>query len=149
MAIPRGRTVDVTKLNEVKELHDTLVANLKLHKGVGLAAVQLGIPSNACVIKYYDHALCLINCSYSGIGKPGKEKEGCLSLPGETWEVPRYDKIWLRGYVYNPGQHKVFKVEKHFGSKIVHLEGSASDIAQHEIDHQLGILISDIGTKVE
>jgi len=82
------------------DMYDTMISK----KGVGLAAIQIGVPLRALIInmpdddsdeQLKDNTLEIINPIF--IEKSGKEKhqEGCLSIPGiyEDIERAKYVKI--------------------------------------------------------
>jgi len=82
------------------DMYDTMISK----KGVGLAAIQIGVPLRALIINIPDdnsdeqpkeNTLEIINPIF--IEKSGKEKhqEGCLSIPGiyEDIERAKYVKI--------------------------------------------------------
>jgi peptide deformylase len=58
--------------------------------------------------------------------------EGCLSLPGKLYAVPRAMTVQVK---YEGGEQD--------------FTGTAARVIQHELDHLDGILISDRGTPVE
>lgn len=58
-------------------------------------------------------------------------KEWCLSLPEETWKVPRFKEIKLKYF------------DEKFNEKIIKLSWLRSNIIQHEIDHLDWILFTD------
>jgi peptide deformylase len=119
-------------------------------KGVGLSAVQVGIPWNLFIInkgRSYDY---YINCRYEGVGQKFKSIEGCLSLKNQDgsfrrFEVQRFDKIKLTG--------KQLVISGNAGLAINDIDfvvtGIQAVIIQHETDHGFGILISDIGREIE
>jgi peptide deformylase len=60
-----------------------------------------------------------------------KSEEGCLSLPGLTVEVDRFEKV-------------VVEAQSHDGQdKRIEAEGLLSVALQHEIDHLDGVLLVD------
>lgn len=127
--------------------------------GIGLAAVQVGLPWRLFIVKAIRHNLLIgpageygyfINCDYFP-GVPETKTvslEGCLSIRSPEgylrhFEVQRYKKIHLLG--------KQLKI--HDDVELVDVEtdidmDGQSIVFQHEIDHQRGVLISDIGKEV-
>lgn len=59
------------------------------------------------------------------------EKEWCLSVPGENWEVERFKKI------------KLHYIDENKKEKILVLSWVPARIVQHEIDHLDGVLFTD------
>jgi peptide deformylase len=123
-----------------------------LEKGVGISAVQAGLPMKLFLVRYpQDNFRYFINCTFS----PADEEkmthlEGCLSLVNSkgqlrTFEVQRYKKIVVSGYELIDQQNElVLKVLEDY-----YVEGFFAAVFQHEIQHDQGILISDIGTEVD
>lgn len=59
------------------------------------------------------------------------DSEGCLSIPGEKWDVPRYKTI------------KLSYIDEKKSKKTLILEWLSARIVQHEIDHLDGKLFTD------
>lgn len=144
---PADRLVEVYKI--CKQMH--LVC--KVNDGIGLSAVQVGIPWRLFVIGQGDGPYRnFLNCTYSHVGNAKFESvEGCLSIKkpnGELlhFKVDRFQEINLIGTEL---------VEK---DNAIHLELFQANLSgpnlmnvvfQHEIDHQSLVLISDIGEEYE
>ena len=106
-------------------------------EGLGLHAVQVGLPYNLFVAKANGFRFdFFINCQYEGMGEKIDSIEGCLSIKNKLYLVKRYNKIVLRGYKYN--NNELIAIEQEF-------EGFPAIILQHECDHGNNILISDVG----
>jgi len=121
-----------TKLNKF------LIRSVPLReKGVGIAANQVGLTDRICTIKLnngrwitmLNPTIILINLINNGTIK---NTEGCLSISEKEYTVERYTEIIVEFYDIN------------FQPQTLDLYGSEAIIAQHEIDHLNGILISDI-----
>lgn len=112
--------------------------------GLGLAAVQVGIPLKLFIVRFDDGFRYFVNCSYTSTEKKVTQSiEGCLSIRGKTFLVLRHPSITLTGYeliVRNSDPIFIPINEFHDKNHIVF---------QHEIDHHLDILISDIGREVQ
>ena len=123
----RERSVEVSP-NEVKELIRDLEDTLKdCSTGVGLTAIQIGIPKKVGIIRIEGLRLDLINAEI--VKKEGRfkmKKEGCLSFPGLYLDTIRHNTITI----INNG-----KYETYYGIIAVSI--------QHEIDHMRGITILD------
>lgn len=100
-------------------------------KGIGLAAIQVGIPMQIIVADIGEGPIALINPKM--VFHKGKEadKEGCLSLPGIYAEVERWS--WVKVVGLNKDGKKVE----------IEAEGLLARVLQHEIDHLNGILFID------
>jgi peptide deformylase len=93
---------------------------LQATKGLGLAASQVGIDARLFVTVWGE---VFVNPRVEGIDGPVLSTEGCLSLPGVTAQMDRWDKIRLAdGRVY---------------------AGERAVVVLHEIDHMDGVLITD------
>lgn len=112
-------------------------------EGVGLAAPQIGLPISVIVIdgtvlaenfpECKDLKFALINPVLDILEDvaPVTRDEGCLSLPGLSEPVKRYEHVRLNWLDENFEEH-----EKEF-------TGFAARIIQHEYDHLLGTVYTD------
>ena len=132
---------------EVDILRDTLFAALKGMGGVGLSANQIGVNKRACVIKFNDVELFLLNPVITERSNEGFIfYEGCLSMPDtikkpvrtlrSTYVVVQTDNLGELRFEITPEEDRK-------------LEGQVSEgtmktvVVQHEIDHLDGITIKD------
>lgn len=127
------------KSQEVTDLKDEtfkqLVQDLKdtLHEdstGVGLSAIQIGVPLKVCIINYGKEIVMInpvITWRRSGSSGIKKFREGCLSDPGKYVEVERAQKVICQ-YTDENGEKKEISEG-----------GWMSAIIQHELDHFEGI----------
>mgnify|MGYP002300419830 FL=1 len=127
------------KSQEVTDLKDEnfkqLVQDLKdtLHEdstGVGLSAIQIGVPLRVCIINYGKEIVMInpvITWRRSGPSGIKKFREGCLSDPGKYVEVERAQKVICQ-YTDENGEKKEISEG-----------GWMSAIIQHELDHFEGI----------
>lgn len=106
--------------------------------GIGLSAIQIGLPINLFIIGFKDPETnvelveTFINPKI--IRKFGEEVElieGCLSLPTIAGSVKRYSKIEIEWY------NKKWELNKK------EFDGLESRIIQHEYDHLNGALFID------
>jgi peptide deformylase len=114
-----------------------------LRQSIGLAANQLGINAAVCIVLLDGLQLSLVNPKIiSHSAEQFINKEGCLSLPGVTVEVPRW--IWVKVEADNWPCEKTFGVDLS-GASNKSLEQAILESAcvQHEYDHILGRLITD------
>ena len=127
--------VSKNQAEDIKMLIDDLFETMHKAQGVGLAAVQIGVPVRVFVIEahleeedfHFRKAFInpIINKKW---GEPVKHPEGCLSVPGLAGVVERPDKIEIGYYDENWEPH----VEVY--------DGYASRIIQHEYDHLEGVV---------
>lgn len=99
--------------------------------GVGLAAVQVGIPEAFFVADIGTGLYKLINPKI--IKQEGTQvmEEGCLSVPGVSIEVKRAKKITLEA------------LDEEGKQVLIEAEDMLARVFQHEIDHLNGTLILD------
>ncbi len=127
---------DVVAFDEsVHTLLDNMYETMLHYGGVGLAAIQTGVPLNVLIIELCDEdgnriseLIEVINPKI--IKKEGetKHKEGCLSIPEFYDEVTRFEKVTVT-YKNRNGEEIV-----------VDADGLLSIAFQHEIDHLNGRL---------
>jgi len=130
--------------NEFKsDLKKIITAHLR-QGGVGLAAPQIGINKQIAVIGFTPseeklkknpklitiNQFVLVNPKITWRSQEiVVEKEGCLSIEGKLFDVPRYQKIHLE-YQDENGNKKKMKAR-----------GYLARIIQHETDHLNGLTI--------
>lgn len=147
-AIPKGADCPLDDLPELYKLGLSMQIVCEREKGIGLSAVQVGVPYNFFVINQDDNYRFFLNCTYTPITQD-REKyvEGCLSLRDTAgklryFEVERFKQIHVKGkeLVAEPQlQIKDFELSPTDYYKIVY---------QHEIDHAHLITIDQIGKEV-
>ncbi len=118
------------------------------NEGVGLAAVQVGIPWRLFIALARNHYRYFVNCEWKPVTESKvKGVEGCLSLKrdGEfrRFEVERHVRVRMTG------QELTDDVELKLVPVDMTVEGLDAVILQHEIDHQNLVLISDIGIELD
>ncbi len=119
------------------ELLDDLADTMRHAPGVGLAAPQLGVALQACVVEVEGHLHELINPTIVRATGEDRDLEGCLSIPGYTAYVTRKEHIWV-------------VAQNRFGRRIkVAGTGLLSRAMQHEIDHLHGKLYIDYLASME
>ena len=126
----RGEPVDSFN----KYLHgllDDLAETMRAAPGVGLAAPQVGVALQACVIEVEDQLHELVNPRIVRTSGDDHDLEGCLSLPGYVAYVTRRERVWV-------------VAQNRHGRKIkVNGEGLLARALQHELDHLQGKLFID------
>ncbi len=130
---------------DVRRLVDDLFETMWAAQGVGLAAVQVGVPLRVIVVGIPEDmedpdagtALALINPKLVRVSKEVEEGvEGCLSVPGWAGNVPRHLRVTLKAL--DPKGRPVR----------LRAEGYLARVLQHEIDHLDGVLFIDRATEV-
>ena len=98
--ILRKHSTEVEKVgknekNLIKNLFDTMYAS----KGIGLAAIQIGVPKRIVVIDVSNKEqekkpICLINpIIFKKSSETSVYEEGCLSIPNTFIEIERPKKV--------------------------------------------------------
>lgn len=145
---------DNTPLDDLTKLYSTFQKMEKLcvkNNGVGLAAVQVGIPWKCFV--YQDQTTrkfnYMIDCEYFPLSEDKYLSiEGCLSLKNDRgkmrhFKVNRFKKIKVVGKILIDREKiELRDFEKVFSNSL------ECAILQHEIDHQDNILLTDIGQEI-
>ena len=107
-----------------------LEMQMHIHKGVGLAAIQLGHPLRIIMLNTNNVKATIINPVLTKIGKATRtSREGCLSVPGKQVAKVRHYCVNLTGY------------DEHNRPYKRKLRGFDAFVAQHEMDHLNGITI--------
>ncbi|WP_408022630.1 peptide deformylase [Streptobacillus canis] len=131
--ILRKKSEEVTEFNdELRATLDEMVETMRLAKGIGLAANQVGIDKRFFVLEIEDEVFKVVNPEIVKFGEEIVEfEEGCLSIPGIYKKVLRPETIFVR---YQDENGNVIERE---------LSDIESRAFQHEFDHLDGILFID------
>jgi peptide deformylase len=116
---------------ELGGLIDDMVETMDAAPGAGLAAQQVGIDVQVCVIRIDDHLYECVNPQI--VHRSGEEDlwEGCLSLPG-------YRALRRRS------EHAVMVAQDRTGKRVtISGRGWLARAIQHEYDHLQGELYTD------
>ena len=128
---------------DTKKLMDDMLETMYAAPGIGLAAVQIGIPKRLVVIdisrdEEKKDPIFLINPEIINQSKQTSVyEEGCLSIPGQFAEIERPAECTLKYIDYN-GKEKELKAD-----------GLLATCVQHEVDHLNGILFIDYLSKLK
>ncbi len=137
-----------TKASEVKSVDPSvkaliadMIETMYHAKGIGLAAVQVGVDKRIIVLDVPDenveerqkgkHLVALVNPRIIKTGGETKYEEGCLSVPGITADVVRASEVTVSAI---DREGKPFEIEA---------SGLFAIALQHEIDHLDGVLFID------
>ncbi len=130
----------------VRTLIDDMVETMYANKGIGLAAVQVGVAKRVIVLDVPDeedgeegereakkgkNLMALVNPEIAWRDGRARFEEGCLSIPGVNAEVERSARVRVTG-LDREGKPLDFGAE-----------GLLAIALQHEIDHLEGILFID------
>lgn len=140
-------------LSIIKDLEETLGV---IDHGVGLAAVQIGIPKQVGVIKHKgkdkDRFFHLINPE---VVKKEDEfvffKEGCLSLPETFRNTKRYRHFTIKHYRIDGDKFEPETLYFYYSEdpKEIGSDGLLSIAVQHEMEHFRGEMILDHNIETE
>ena len=142
--ILRQKSLPVDMVNEeIHRLMDDMLETMYAAPGIGLAAIQIGVPKRIIVMDI---------CKEEGKKEPryfvnpviknkdplkATYEEGCLSVPDQFAEIDRPDKCHIKYLDY------------HGESKEIEANGMLATCIQHEIDHLEGILFIDYLSKLK
>ena len=134
----------VEKVTEdIQKLMDDMLDTMYAANGIGLAAIQIGVPKRIIVMdiskdpekkepRYFVNPV---------IKNKNPEKvtyeEGCLSVPNQFAEIDR------------PSQCDIEYLDYNGKKRVLHAEGILATCIQHEIDHLEGILFIDYLSKLK
>ena len=126
---PAAEVVDFDR--ELRTLVKDLTDTMQDAPGVGLAAPQIGVSLRVFTYWVDDELGHLINPDLDLSADEQEGEEGCLSLPGLSFDTPRARSVVARGY--------------NMHGEPVLLEGSdlLARCVQHETDHLDGIVFID------
>lgn len=129
--------------------------------GVAIAANQVADHRRWFLMEDEGSLFAVANCLFLGVGKTKNRTEGCLSIPGPTAKVPRYESISIAGQIAKfsvdlapatavagilppPQWNFDLALPEPVWSPLNELwTGTKAHIAQHEIDHLNGKLFVD------
>ena len=137
-----SKPVDKVTIVEQKLMNDML-DTMYAANGIGLAAIQIGIPKRIIVMDLSkDQEKKEPRYFVNPVIKKKNEKkttyeEGCLSVPNQFAEIERPSKCDVEYLDYN-GQ-----------KQILYADGLLATCIQHEMDHLEGILFIDYLSKIK
>ena len=129
--------------NEERQLMDDMLETMYEAKGIGLAAIQIGVPKRIIVMDignrdkekepmyFVNPVIKNKNSEYSTY------EEGCLSVPNQFAEIDRPSTCEIEFLDYS-GSKKILKAS-----------GLLATCIQHEMDHLEGILFIDYLSKLK
>ena len=139
----RQKSSDVDIVNDdIRKLMDDMLETMYDAPGIGLAAIQVGVPKRIIVIDISKDEkktpLYFVNPKIILKSKNNSTyEEGCLSVPGQFAEIDRPDRCNINYLDYNGNQQEL------------KAEGLLATCIQHEIDHLEGILFIDYLSKLK
>ena len=128
---------------EEKKIMDDMLETMYQANGIGLAAIQIGIPKRIIVIdlakgEEKKNPMYFVNPVIKNKNQNlATYEEGCLSVPDQFAEVDR------------PSTCEVEYLDYHGEKKEIEAEGMLATCIQHEMDHLQGILFIDYLSKLK
>ena len=122
------------EIEEVGSTHQDLarrmIETMRVNRGVGLAAPQVGLQERLAVVQTgkMKFPLVLINPVITQTAGERNLKEGCLSLPGFWGHAARSNRVWLTSIGVDGEEFKMTAT------------GLLAQVIEHEVDHLNGIL---------
>ena len=127
----------LSELDYIKSLIPEMVLIMTSHKGIGLAANQVGILKRFFIFKDTEEIKLIINPEILELNKVETYQEGCLSIPGVFANTERATYVKLK-----------FKDDS-FNDIVTEYNGLQAIAIQHEVDHLNGKLYIDSLTYVK
>jgi len=127
---------------EEQKLMDDMLETMYSANGIGLAAIQIGVPKRIIVMDLSKEKekkpLFFVNPEINNKNKVySVYEEGCLSVPNQFAEIERPSTCEVKYLDYN-GNEKILKAE-----------GLLATCIQHEMDHLEGVLFIDYLSKLK
>jgi peptide deformylase len=134
----------VERIDEaVVKLMDDMLETMYAASGVGLAAVQVGVPKRIMVVDASENdaprqPIAMANPEIVSLGSQTRlHEEGCLSIPDVRVEIERPATVTVR-YIDRFGKEQELEAE-----------GLLATAIQHELDHLDGQLIIDFLSRLK
>jgi peptide deformylase len=126
----KERTRDVENIDgSIANLVESMIETMYAAPGTGLAANQVGVQRRLFVYDIGDGPVTIINPQIVESDGEWVYDEGCLSVPGLSWDIVRPNAVHLVGLDLDGNEVSIEATE---------LEGR---VFQHELDHLDGILL--------
>ena len=153
--ILREQSISVENVDkDTQDLMDDMLETMYAARGIGLAAIQIGVPKRVIVLDIGErdkskstkeekeekrkNPMYFVNPEIiTKSTNNSTYEEGCLSVPGQFAEIDRPDKCHVK-YLDYYGQPKELVAE-----------GMIATCIQHETDHLEGILFIDYLSKLK
>ena len=139
----RQKSIKVENVNnEIRTLMDDMLETMYAANGIGLAAIQIGVPKRIIVMDLSKDKekkpMFFVNPEINNKNKINSVyEEGCLSVPNQFAEIERPSTCEVKYLDYNGNE------------KIIKAEGLLATCIQHEMDHLEGILFIDYLSKLK
>lgn len=121
---------DVTEIDgSLVRMADAMLETMYAAPGVGLAAPQVGVQKRLFVWDTGDGPHAIVNPRIVESDGEAVYEEGCLSVPGLSWEILRPARVHVVGYDLD-GNEVSYEADE-FDARMF----------QHEFDHLEGVLL--------
>ena len=126
-----------------QKLMDDMLDTMYAANGIGLAAIQIGVPKRIIVIdiskdqKKKNPRFFVNPVIKNKASENATYEEGCLSVPNQFAEIDR------------PSQCDVEYLDYHGKKQFLHADGLLATCIQHEMDHLEGVLFIDYLSKLK
>jgi peptide deformylase len=126
----KQRAKEITEIDDaLVRLTDDMLVTMYDAPGVGLAAPQVGVQKRLFVYDWGEGPGVLINPEIRESDGEWTFEEGCLSVPGLSWEIVRPKRIHIVGLDLD-------------GNDVdLELDEYEARVFQHEFDHLEGVLL--------
>lgn len=114
---------------KLAKLAEDMLTTMYEAPGLGLAAPQVGVGKRLFVYDHGEGPRTIVNPVITETRGEWLYDEGCLSVPGLSWEILRPNEIYLTGYDLD-GNEVSIEADEVLGR-----------LFQHELDHLDGILL--------
>lgn len=123
---------EVTDIDgKLVRLSEDMLTTMYAEPGLGLAAPQVGVQRRLFVYDVGDGPRVLVNPVISESRGEWVYDEGCLSVPGLSWEIVRPKEVHITGYDLD-------------GNEVsIEADELLARLFQHELDHLDGIMLID------
>ena len=149
----RERSESVKSVAEAVEIIKKIEEVLNpLSNGIGLAAVQIGIPKTVGVLKTTKKPLHLINPEIVSLKNEFVFRdESCLSLPGQFMHTKRYKDVIIKNHRVEDDKLREETLSFYYSpdSNEPGNDGLLAIAVQHEMEHFEGKLILDHDVRLE
>jgi peptide deformylase len=126
----KQRAKEITEIDDaLVRLTDDMLVTMYDAPGVGLAAPQVGVQKRLFVYDWGDGPGVLINPEIRESDGEWTFEEGCLSVPGLSWDIVRPKSIQVVGIDLD-GNTVDFDLDEY-----------EARVFQHELDHLEGVLL--------
>lgn len=129
--------------SDVVKLMDDMLETMYAAPGIGLAAIQVGVPKRVLVLDTSDEGearnpIAMANPEIVALGPTTRiYEEGCLSIPDVRVDIERPETVTVR-YVDRFGKQQELAAD-----------GLLATAIQHELDHLDGQLIIDFMSRLK